>query len=349
MTSIKLTKKSALVLTTQFQWRYFLCKALTISKIEDLTMDNFAFIPNHLEIDNGLPFELAPGFIINKASNSQIKLIDKNIEKLGDLIAPEHILPYKISYSFNQVSNEEMYVSTDYLERIMWKYYVINYGEDCVNLSKLQLASNLSDVVLCLDVFTFEKYQGEYSFGYTPELVFRFFNDNDLTQKKLITINNLQQIQRTYKRINEIEKEYSEIFNAIILFNSLRFLSQYHNFKILGLFTVIESLLTHKPTSSETGDSITRQIRTKVPLLLNHDKNGKEILNVFEESNEQNVWKKLYAYRSCLAHGRNPDFKKELLLLENPLVVHDFLINCIKRLLLLALFEPRLVCDLKEC
>jgi len=317
--------------------------------MEVLPMGNFAFIPNHLDIENGLPFELIPGFTINKASDSQITAIEKNMVKLGDFIAPEHSLPYKISYSFNQVSDDETHISTNAIERSKWKYYVVNYEDDCVPLSKLQLASNLSDVVLCLDIFTFERYQGEYAFGYTPELVFRFFNDNDLTKKNDIKIKNLQQIKSIYQRINEIEKEHVEVFNSIILFNSLRFLSPYHDFKMLGLFTVIESLLTHKPSSSETGDSITRQIRTKVPLLLNRDETCKDFLNVFTESNEQTIWKKLYAFRSCLAHGRNPDFQKELLLLKNQLVVHEFLINCIKKLLILALSEPKLVQDLKEC
>lgn len=159
----------------------------------------------------------------------------------------------------------------------------------------------------------------------------------------------MQFLKDIYLKINEIEKEYEDIYKSITLLNSLRYLPKYNEFKILGYFAVVESLLTHKQTKTETGDSLSRQIKTKVPLLLNRISDGINYNKYFHEASEEKIWAKLYSYRSALAHGSNVNFNSELQVLKSPLEIHDFMIACVKKLLVHSLYEPKLVRDLKNC
>ena len=318
-------------------------------------MVDFTFIPNHIDIQDCLPFELMPGYTLKKASDIEVEAIDNNLSKIGELLSSTGELPYKLAFEFNHppeydhLPDEIVHVTTTELRRDLWKYYVVKYEDQGLLLSKYQLAANLMEVVFAFDLFRFDTHEGQYSFGYTPDLVFRFFSDNDISKKHDITLKNLQDLKSAYEKICSIEEHFHGVMNSIFIFNSLRYLMNYSEFKILGLFTVIESLITHNPSSKETGDSITRQIRTKLPLLFNRIEGGIDYSQQFENAKEKTIWSKMYSYRSCLAHGKRPNFEKDLSILKSPINVHDFLINCIKKLLLLALSEPELIKGLKEC
>ena len=53
--------------------------------------------------------------------------------------------------------------------------------------------------------------------------------------------------------------------------------------------------------------------------------------------------------RSSLAHGDAPDFKKDLHVLVSPDVAMALLRSAMKAVVRLALVEPRLIADLREC
>ena len=69
----------------------------------------------------------------------------------------------------------------------------------------------------------------------------------------------------------------------------------------------------------------------------------------FPNTSESAIWKKLYAYRSNIAHGSKPDFAKELLVLKDDSTAQNFLKLVVKMLLRHSLIEPQLYTDLKEC
>jgi hypothetical protein len=69
----------------------------------------------------------------------------------------------------------------------------------------------------------------------------------------------------------------------------------------------------------------------------------------FGPSNPDKIWKVLYAYRSCLAHGSEPDFAKELKILGDARKVAAFMRMAVRRLLRYAIQNTELVLDLKEC
>lgn len=312
---------------------------------------NFTFIPNHIEIDGGVPFELIPSFNLRKACPSEIKEIEKHLKSISSLISKMGELPYSVSYSFEEISENEVYQKTEKLDESEWKYYVVEYddNEHGILLSKFQLVANLSVFPLELDTFQFEKNGNSYIFSYSPDRAYRFFSDNDLTSKVHLKTDDLIKLKERYAIMCEIETNFHGIMNSIYLFNSLRYLPKNNEYRILGLFTVLESLITHKPSSNETGDSLTHQIKTKIPLLFKRLDDRTLIDSFYSNEKLKTLWGKLYSYRSSIAHGNQADFGKELQILKNPIEISEYLTVCIKGLILQALKEPELIQDLKQC
>jgi hypothetical protein len=116
----------------------------------------------------------------------------------------------------------------------------------------------------------------------------------------------------------------------------------------LGYFAILESLLTHAPKSSDPYDSITRQVHTKLSLL--NQRFTTPINYVpFRGANSDTVWKRMYKYRSLIAHGELPTFTDELAVLASHDQALFLLRSTTKAVIRQVLAEPRLMADLKNC
>lgn len=118
--------------------------------------------------------------------------------------------------------------------------------------------------------------------------------------------------------------------------------------RFLGYFAILESLLTHPPKSSDPYDSITRQVKNKINLLNNRWEIKLDYSN-FGEARDGTIWNKMYAYRSSVAHGGNPDFSGELSILGSHLNALKLVKETVKALIRQVLFEPQLMMDLRKC
>ncbi len=116
----------------------------------------------------------------------------------------------------------------------------------------------------------------------------------------------------------------------------------------LGYFAILESLVTHQPRPTDTIDSITRQVKQKV-MLLDNRWQPRIDYGPFGQSKPDLIWRTMYSYRSCLAHGARPDFKKDLQLLGNRDRALKLLEETVKGALRQALSEPQLIFDLRNC
>ena len=116
----------------------------------------------------------------------------------------------------------------------------------------------------------------------------------------------------------------------------------------LGYFAILESLLTHQPKPADTIDSITRQVKRKI-ILLDNRWQPRIDYSPFPKSAPERIWSVMYSYRSCLAHGGDPDFKKELHLLVDGNSALRLLRQTVKAVLRPTLVEPQLILDLRNC
>jgi len=258
-----------------------------------------------------------------------------------------HGIPYEFDLVFEQHSPDTSEIHWLPLEKADWRYYVIGSQEKGGTvLFNLRLASCLSTKELRSDI-TFQP----NGYGLSSSAVFSYFHNLRFgaTGSEVFEGEHLTEISSIYQEIKHIEPSFPEIKRAVTLFLSLDSLPDYSEFTTLGLFSVIEAIITHRPKSTETGDSLTHQVRTKIPLLARRFKTPIKYSDYFCEASEDVLWSKLYDFRSCLAHGDKPDFKGKLSVLKSRIPVHEFLRVVTKTLLRHALQEPELYTDLRKC
>ena len=133
------------------------------------------------------------------------------------------------------------------------------------------------------------------------------------------------------------------------MYDSLRMLSPNSEFHVLGLFAIIEMLITHNPKLEDRGDSISHQMQSKIPLLSRRFRRPVDYQSFFPGANEKRVWTAMYGYRSALAHGGVPDFNAKLRILKDAPTSVAFLREAVKALLRHSLVEPKLYRDLRGC
>ncbi len=314
---------------------------------------SLAFVTNLLDVNCNLPFKIIEDCYFQKASQSQIDEIKKYFQYSGyfPLYSSFNLSPYEFIYveSINTLNNNSL--QGQRLEPQAWKYYVINFNGNNAKIYDLNMAANLIEIELEFGLqFLYHEEIKNFSIQKKPTHIFNYFYEmnSDLPSIQSIDDVSLQDISSVYQNYQELDKiKYPDIKQAIHMLEELKHLPHNSKFKILGLFTIIEFLITHKPI--DTGDSITRQVTNKINLLSKRFSNKLDYSKFFGNTPESTVWKKLYAYRSNIAHGDQPDFAKELLVLKDDSTAKKFLKLAVKMLLRHSLTEPQLYTDLKEC
>lgn len=185
------------------------------------------------------------------------------------------------------------------------------------------------------------------------QTTYQYHNDPVLSFRGplLLKENDIKLIGEYYVLIEPfLKNDYPFIKKALSKFSILKQIPQDSELLILGYFSIIESLITHAPRSNETLDSINHQIANKIILLRKRFDRTINYSEYFDCSgNEETIWKKLYSYRSCLAHGSEPDFTNKLRLLKDKKTVCSFVQEVLKLIIIISLREPELISDLRNC
>lgn len=228
-----------------------------------------------------------------------------------------------------------------------WKYFGIESATNA-ELGSLQLASNLlqNDLALGPSFIWMTDDAGHVSIGASgnPAKLGHFSSTTPGADRDVeITAGNIVEWRQLYEKIRSLDKEALKPFRAL---DTLKSVSPQSPLFALGLFAIVESIITHNP--HDEFDSLTHQVSTKMVLL------SKRFVRPLPYADfglsPDKLWKKLYHYRSCIAHGATPDFGSgPLAPLKSPDVAHAFLTEALKLLLLDTIAEPDLIADLKEC
>lgn len=125
-----------------------------------------------------------------------------------------------------------------------------------------------------------------------------------------------QQINEIFLRMAAHDHSLLDLSRVVELLLELKDLPRFSPLQVLGYFAILESVLTHQPSPDDRYESITRQITQKLALL---NRRWHPALNYgpFAGASHEKLWTKMYGYRSAIAHGRKPDFKSQLALLQN--------------------------------
>jgi hypothetical protein len=322
-------------------------------------LDNvsFAFVMDLIDVKCSLPFKIIEDCYFQKATPKQVERIKQFLSTTGYFnYSSFPYLPYEHAYILDESLSKGGYTLQP-LEINDWRYYVLAFECTDSKIYQLAKAANISESELEFNVH-FCKVEGLASTGedvYATRKnrisVFNHFyklSNQVPPLSKNLEDKDLQELSSIYQDIKQLdETKFPQIKQAIEMFDDLKHLPHHSSFNILGLFTIIEFLITHKPT--DTGDSLAQQVATKIPLLSRRFYKTIDYSVFDQNASETTIWKKLYTYRSNIAHGNLSDFSKELSLLKNSYTAHNFLKSVVKKLLRHALIESQLYVDLKKC
>jgi len=317
------------------------------------TMKNhgYAFVLSPLRVDADLPYCIAPGHHLDRATDSQLQKIKPAITAF--LVDPTLASAYTndiVIIPSDKPGNKSCQVNP--LKKQDWRYFVINFEGTNSELEMIQQACLVmpNDIQVGFYFMQFGSAGGE-GFGWQSQSIQTFYNSSSVYDGFVaeVSIEDLQLVSETYSLLKELPSEYEHISRAFHRFMELRDILRFSELAIIGMFSIIESLLTHAPQLTESADSLTHQIRNKIVLV------GKRFVRaishevIFGEIGEDKLWSRLYAYRSLIVHGEHVAFTRELRILKDRKTVVNFLREICKLLLITSLKEPVLMTDLKKC
>ena len=313
-----------------------------------------AFVVSHIDVDGKLPMQIIENHIFRAASDTEIALIDQLLAQALPGGSSGLWVNYKALVREERYEGRTSYHLED-LPRDKWKYWVVAFEGTNHKVHELELACRLlnPDIEFGFQVYYQSPNQQGDNAGYSmiPLHLVEKYSWPQATWKnaKNITTDELSNIGSYHQAISGLPEQHGFIKHALTNFSAIRRVPFYSELLVVGYFSIIESLITHAPRLTETLDSINHQIRNKMILLRRHYSRDIPYATYFLDAKEDAIWKKLYGYRSCLAHGNVADFKKEFQILKDHGSVATFLKENIKELILVALKEPTFISDLRNC
>jgi len=311
----------------------------------------YAFILTPIEPQVDVPYQVIPNHFLQKADSVQISKIKQALERFNtkpffqspyenNVLAKPGDKPGNVRFEYKNLPPEK------------WRYWIISFQGTNKELQELGYALNLmeQDVELGFHYMSLAGNSWD-AFAWHSQNLHTYFNDSDRQEKKpkRITSPDLQLAGECYSKIKELPEQHPHIKRAFRRLDTLRSLPLASELTVIGLFTVIESLLTHAPNNNDPTDSLVRQIKHKIPLVRKRFRRMIDHNIFFDPVNEDKLWERLYAFRSKIVHGERADISGKLSVLKNQKVIVKFLREIVKLLLIQSLLEPILLTDLKEC
>lgn len=316
---------------------------------------SFVFILSLIEFEGDIPIEVIPKHFFQKANNKQIS----RIKELLYCFYPHPFNRFPYEYSVRKIPKEKpdsFEYEHDALTQEDWRYWIISFEGYNSEIKDLGLAAALLKNELEFGFTVLGDIPGlttEESGGYMWNMpsMMSYFLEDQFGMKSAIKVyqEDIMKVATNYTLIKEISAEHKHIQRAIQRFDTLKSLPRKSELLVIGLFSVIESLITHRPELSESSDSLVHQIRTKMPLLRKYFERKLDYEAYFDPANEAKIWSKLYDYRSRIVHGEPTDIDSKLQILKSGENILDFLHETVKLLIICALQEPVLLKDLKSC
>jgi hypothetical protein len=321
----------------------------------------FFFVLSPLTFTGTVPFELIPGYFLQRPDRIQLRLIQERLDRfsiLGGWPKSFH-LGYNSHWVPHPTAKPES--GAGKLEAIRseneWRYWIIRYtgtlphkrDENSI-IGQLQCAANL--IQNDLDIgFGFLYAPDPYGplFFLRDNATFTYLTEHQLQNDPVeITPTELDQIASNFSLLQAAEKANTTIYKLAQRFASLKSLPRNSDMQVLGYFSILEAFFTHKPKMNEA-DSLTHQIKTKMPMLsFRFFERQLDYSGQFGNTKAETIWQAFYDYRSKLAHGDQPDIKADFKQLKDFPTALKFLKEAVKLALLLGLKDPGLLEYLKK-
>lgn len=316
-------------------------------QLEEFRFKTVSHILQKLRITETLPYYLTPDMQIRMATDEEIVRFKEYLTSRFFNGIP--VVEDQFENDIIETDNEKGLYTLLPLERSQWRYYVIEENGNGDSLLKLDLISNICDLPLFCSTLRFQN----LGIVTNPSHLTNIFDFSSRIKPTLdFTHHDLSQLESLFNRYSNLSEQRfkDEIYRALIMFNDLKSLPGRSQFTVIGLFAIIEMMLTHAPQPKLNYDSITHQMRHKIPLMANRFEKPLDYKSYFGETSVKKVWDALYAFRSGIAHGGGADFSSgSLKCLKDSNNATDFLKKVVGLLLRQYIKEPQLFEDLKPC
>lgn len=314
-------------------------------------MSYFAFILTDFEYKGELPVELIGGHYLDKPDTLQTQTIKKILSN----VSPRYnYYFYEKNREIKEIENGLDVIPTD-VPPNEWRYWVINFEGSLINIEPIKYILNLvfGDEITIGFVCQKTPDNNQYFVANTRgQILTNHFANYGLHFKEVLKVSqeDLESVSILHEKMHSAFKIHKSLFGTLDEYEMLKDLPYTSKFKTLGYFAIIESLVTRKPKASDPGDSIRRQLKSKMKLLNNRFEKEIDTDAYFQKgTNFDTIWGKIYDYRSDIAHGNAKKFGKEYQALKDRFAVDDYLNQVSRAVLKQCIIEPQLMVDLKDC
>lgn len=324
------------------------------SSVDSFPNSGFSFIATHISPDVA-PFEFLPGVVLRRATRAEVVTIKSRLFTGSSGLTGWSWPAYDSIITSKKGEIEGVAYSYEELSERDWNYWVLAFEGNNAVIAPVERVCALLEVDLDFATTILFKgasqQDGVMAFLSSPLHVTHLYDGplEHLTLPAKFHAKTLTAVADIIERERTATGRYEFIQYAFNTFLSTKVLKGHDGLKCIGYFSVLEALMTHQPRSNETLDSIGHQLRNKAVLLEKKFSRRLKASEYFEALDDLKVWKKLYDYRSCVAHGTAVDFSHKFAVLKNAKAINGFLKEFTKELILLSFSEAEFVADLREC
>lgn len=313
----------------------------------------FGVVLNDVPAESSLPIAMT-GWELDFATQAEL---DELVPELRAFAAPFRGVPTQEQKLARQGDG----VRLDPAPQEDWRYCVVRPTVgDAMPGYKLSEALRISDADIWVETWGArprdEHDQYRPGLGGNPGAIGQFFASafSRPLIAEPIPVSSLVETVRLRAELDD--DKHQGVARTLALFRDLDVVAESSPAKVLGYFSVLESLLSHAPQPGDPVDSITRQLKRNLILIDNRlAEDARLPLSGFKKTTgTAQVVGKLYSVRSAYAHGSGGTDAVEWLadrlppdLASTPLWLPKLMRILTRRVLQAALREPQLITDLR--
>jgi hypothetical protein len=318
----------------------------------DRAESTVGFVFNPVRVTARLPFDLGFGCTLSAATTEQRRKIKAHLRSRA--FSSNGGSPYLL-YESDCVAVADAAPGTFRYEPLppaRWRYYIVTSPPRGYWNIELHLVSGITTTPLELIALHF--HEPNAGWGHRALSAMKYNHPAgvetvELTDAGLASLSVLLgQWAKLEADLVDGKPRFPEIRRSINMYDAASLLDTHPDAQVIALFAILEMLITHNPELVDGGDSITRQLKRKIPLLARRFEVPLDFEAYFGDVSPDKVWGLLYSFRSAIAHGGTPDFDRKLSSLRSRANATAFIRGVIGALIRHAISEPQLVNDLKE-
>ncbi|MBL9125189.1 MAG: hypothetical protein JNG90_16250 [Planctomycetaceae bacterium] len=318
-----------------------------IASHRELQNAGFIHAVNVGHLDGSSSYSFADGVLLRRASAREIQTLQRLLKATLDqsaIFPPRN--PYQTATKTLRTNESTLTFETRKLPRREWRYHVIEFsGNNCI-AHDFADASTLTRHRIRLGSMVMRTDAGS-ALGWSSNDL-RFLNElkDDDDAILALTLQDVADIRDVYDKLRKYDNASINLRDAITKYQHLDLIPFGSPMRFLGYMAIVESLITHRPDPSDPYSSLTRQVRQKM-LLLDRRARIEIPYGRFGKAPREQIWNRLYEYRSTVAHGAVMKFGGKFECLKDAETVTKFLERVVVAVMRLALDETQLVADLK--